>query len=121
MEWTMITESLSVVTAILLLIHASGKTFKAPLAVATGQSFGYARVILPLGIFEFALSIALIVVVAGYLSPSVGLIASTWFVISMGAAAAHHLLVQGFSAGWRAALIPTVFTLIGVATFVSLL
>lgn len=110
------TELLTVITAILFLLHASGKLARAPLAVATGQSFGYASIILPLGIIEVALSIALIVVAAGYLPSVVAVVATSWFVISMGAATTHHILVRGLSNGWRAALIPAVFTLIGVST-----
>lgn len=112
------TELITIITAVLFLVHASGKLVKAPLAVATGQTFGYASIILPLGIIEVALSIVLIVVVTGYLPSAVALGAILWFIISMGAATSHHILRQGFRNGWRAALIPAVFTLIGVGTIV---
>lgn len=105
------TELLTIITAILFLLHASGKLARAPLAVATGQSFGYANLILLLRIIEVALSIALIVVATGYLPSVVASVAASWFVISMSAATSHHILVRGLSSGCRAALIPAVFTL----------
>lgn len=111
-------EILTITTGILFLVHASGKLFRAPLAVATGQTFGYSRFVLPLGIIETTLGIALIAVALGYLPSVVALVATLWFVVSMGAATAHHLLLRGVSDGWRAALVPAIFTLVGAATIV---
>lgn len=110
---TTTTNIVTLVVGILFIVHASGKLFRAQLALDTAQQFGYSGQVVVLGIFELLLGLLLVASAFIHFPFILIALALVLFIVSLGISALYHF-VSSAGGGLAGAIVPLLFVAVGL-------